>query len=97
METAHDAGLTIGAWLDRVLAGAVEEARHPKPPAAAREEVAELLAAHLGPIAETLGRVTERLAALEAKVDQQRTGPTSARTGTRGQHPRGPRLRLPDK
>ena len=96
LEAAHAAGLNIGAWIDRALARAAQEARHPKPPAATREEVAELLAARLGPIAETLGQLTERLAGLEARVDHQRTGPTSARTGTRGQHPRGPRLRLPN-
>jgi hypothetical protein len=95
LEVAHAADLTIGEWIDQVLARAAAEARHPRPPAATREEVAELLAAHLRPVAETLGRLAERLAALEEKVDR-RTGPASARTGTRGQHPRGPRLRLPD-
>ena len=94
-EAAHAAGLNIGEWIDRVLARAAAEARHPKPPAATREEVAALLAARLGPLAEALGRVAERLAAFEARMDR-RTEPTSARTGTRGQHPRGPRLRLPD-
>ncbi len=95
LEVAHAADLTVGEWVDRVLAGAVAEARQPKPPAATREEVAELLAAHLRPVAEALSRLAERLGALEAQVDQ-RPGPTAARsTRTQGQHPRGPRLRLP--
>ena len=61
LETAHDAGLTIGAWLDRVLARAVEEARHPEPPAATREEVAEVVRAQLIPIAERLASLEERV------------------------------------
>ena len=95
LEAAHAAGLNLGAWIDRALARAAQEARHPKPPPATREEVAALLDARLGPVAEALGRVAERLAAFEEKVDR-RTGPTSVRTGPRGQHPRGPRLRLPE-
>ncbi len=96
LEAAHAAGLNVGAWIDRVLARAAAEARCPKPPPATREDVAELLDARLEPVAATLGRLAERLAALEAKVDQQATRATAARsTRTQGQHPRGPRLRLP--
>ena len=32
-EVAHEAGLPIGEWVDRALAGAVEEAHNPRPPA----------------------------------------------------------------
>ena len=34
LEAAHGAGLTVGAWVEQVLARAAEEARHPRPPAA---------------------------------------------------------------
>ena len=93
-EATRAEGLTIGAWIDRALAKAAAEALRPQPPAATREEVAGLIDVRLGPIGEALGRIADRLAALENKVDR-RPGPTPARTGTRGQHPRGPRLRLP--
>ncbi len=94
-EATRAEGLTVGAWIDRALARAAEEALHPRLPAATRAEVAGLIDARLGPIGQALGRIAERLAALEERVGQ-RTGPTPARTGTRGKHPRGPRLRLPD-
>ena len=68
LEVAHAAGLTVGAWLDQVLARAAEEARHPKPPAATREEVAGLLDERLRPLEEALGRIAERLASLEEKA-----------------------------
>ncbi len=42
-EAAHGAGLTIGEWIDQALAKAVEEARSPRPPAATRAEVAEVV------------------------------------------------------
>jgi hypothetical protein len=32
-DMAHEAGLTIGEWVDRPLAKAAAEARHPRPPA----------------------------------------------------------------
>jgi hypothetical protein len=31
LEAAHGAGLTVGEWVEQVLARATEEARHPKP------------------------------------------------------------------
>ncbi len=96
LEAAHGAGLNVGEWLDQILAEAAAEALHPKPPAATREDVAELLATRLGPVEEAVGRLAERLGALEAKVGPP-TGPAATRSTTRsqGQHPRGPRLRLP--
>ncbi|HEX2256216.1 MAG TPA: hypothetical protein VHG92_05850, partial [Afifellaceae bacterium] len=95
LEVAHAADLTVGEWIDQVLAEAVAKARHPRPATATREDVTALLDARLGPLEEALDRIAERLAALEEKLEQ-RTGPSSARTGPPGQHPRGPRLRLPD-
>ncbi len=89
LEAAHGAGLTIGEWLDPVLARAVEEARHPRPPGATREDVAELLQ----PLEEALGRFTERLASLEEKAGQP--AETAIRSRTPGKNPRGPRLGLP--
>ena len=89
LETAHEAGLTIGVWVDQVLAKAVEEARYPKPAAATRADVAELLQ----PLEEALGRFTERLASLEEKAGQP--AETAIRSRTQRRNPRGPRLGLP--
>ncbi len=83
LEVAHAADLTVGEWIDQVLARAVAEARHPRPPAATREDVTALLDARLGPLEEALRRIAERFTALEEKLEQ-RTGPNSARTGPRG-------------
>jgi DNA-binding transcriptional ArsR family regulator len=57
------AGRTVGEWIDRALAKAAEEALHPKPPAATREDVAEVVREQLAP-------VIARLEALEEKADQ---------------------------
>jgi hypothetical protein len=74
-ETAHEAGLAVGDWVDRALAKAVAEARHPRPPAATREEVAEavrgLLDERLAPLVETLKGLAGRLASLEEAVGRQ--------------------------
>ena len=74
-EAAHEAGLAIGEWVDRALARAVEEARHPRPPAATREEVTEamreLLGRQLLPLLETLNGLAERLASLEGAVGRR--------------------------
>ena len=66
-EAAHGAGLTIGEWIDQVLAKAAEEARSPRPPAATRAEMAEVVREALS---EQLAPLTERLAALEEKVSR---------------------------
>ncbi len=71
LEAAHAAGLTVGEWVDQALTRAAEEARHPKPPAATREEVTGLLDERLRPIEEALGRIAERLASLEEKAGQR--------------------------
>jgi hypothetical protein len=71
LEAAHAAGLTVGEWVDQALTRAAEEARHPKPLAATREEVSGLLDARLRPVEEALGRIAERLASLEEKAGQR--------------------------
>jgi hypothetical protein len=71
LEAAHAAGLTVGGWVDQTLARAAEEAHHPKPSAATREEVAGLLDERLRPLEEALGRIAERLASLEEKAGQR--------------------------
>lgn len=94
LETAHEAGLTIGEWVNQALAKAVEEVRHPKPAAATREEVTEILDARLRPIEETLGRIAERLASLEEKAGQRaEAGAIHGRIQRR--NPQRPRLGLP--
>jgi hypothetical protein len=67
LEAAHEAGLTVGEWVERVLAGAATAARHPKPPAAGTDGT-ELLNERLRPVEEELGRLSERVAALEEQV-----------------------------
>ena len=94
LEAAHEAGLTVGAWLDQVLARVAEEARHPRPPAATREEVSGLLDEHLRPVEETLGQIAERLASLEEKAGQRaETGAIHERIQRRNLQ--RPRLGLP--
>jgi hypothetical protein len=80
LEAAHEAGLTVGQWLERVLARAAAEARHPQPPGAVGADVAEPIDERLKPIEEALGRLTERLAALEERVGQRtEPGPVAER------------------
>ena len=94
LEAAHASGLNIGEWIDRALPRAAEEARRPRPAAATREDVAELIGERLGPMEEALGRITERLATLEEQV-VQRTEAGPGRVRMHRKNPRGPRLRLP--
>ena len=69
LEAAHGAGLTVGQWVEQVLARATEEARHPKPsPAGAA--VTERINQRLRPVEEELGRIAERLASLEGRIDR---------------------------
>ena len=74
-ETAHEGGIPIGAWVDRTLAKAVEEARRPRPPAATRADVAEAVRETLGeqlaPLAERIDRLAERLGSLEEMAGRQ--------------------------
>jgi hypothetical protein len=80
LAAAHEAGLTIGQWLEQTLARAAAEARHPKPLEAAGAEIAEPIDERLKPIEEALGRLTERLAALEERVGQRtEPGPVAER------------------
>ncbi len=71
LEAAHEAQLTVGEWVEQVLARAAQEARHPRPPAPTREEVASLLDERLRPIAEALAQMAERLAPVEAKTRRE--------------------------
>ena len=69
-EAAAGQDLTIGAWLDRVLWRAAQEALKPGPPPVTRKEVERvverLLDDRLAPLAETLERLERALAAIEA-------------------------------
>jgi hypothetical protein len=71
LEAAHEAQLTVGEWVEQVLARAAEEARHPRPPALTREEVASLLDERLKPIAAALGQMAERRASFEGKTGRE--------------------------
>jgi hypothetical protein len=94
LDAAVTAGLTVGEWVDQALAGAAEEARHPKPPAATREEVSGLLDERLRPVEETLGQIAERLASLEERAGQRaETGAIHERIQRRNLQ--RPRLGLP--
>ena len=75
LDAALDAGQTVGEWVDRALARAAEEARHPRPPAASRADVAEVVQQI---VAEGLRPVLERLEQLERKTArlERATGPT---------------------
>jgi hypothetical protein len=80
LKAAAAAGLTIGEWVDQALTRAAEEARNPRPPAASREEVAEIieraLEARLQPIAKRLER-----------LEQGSTTPGIVRGGANGTDP----------
>lgn len=65
LDTALAAGQTVGEWVDRTLAKAAEEARSPRPPAASRADVAEVVQRA---VTEGLRPVLERLAQLERKT-----------------------------
>jgi hypothetical protein len=86
LEAAHEAGLTVGAWIEQVLARAAKEVRHPKPAEGA--DVTELINERLIPTEEALGRLTERLAALEGKVGH-RTEPGPVAEGAQAPAPSG--------
>jgi hypothetical protein len=97
LDAALDAGQTVGQWIDQALARAAEEARHPRPPAASRTDVAEVVQQAL---AEGLRPVLERLEQLERKtarlVRAAEGADSTSRvtTAARGAHLR-PRLTLP--
>jgi hypothetical protein len=93
LEAAHAAGLTVGEWADQALARAAEDARHPKPSAATREEVAGLLDERLRPVEEALGRIAEQLAALEKAGPRSEAGAIHDRIQRRNLQ--RPRLGLP--
>ncbi|HEX2135661.1 MAG TPA: hypothetical protein VHG30_07090 [Microvirga sp.] len=70
LAAAHEAGLTVGAWLEQVLARAAREARGSKPVTASATHGSDLLDERLKPIQEELRRIAERLASLEGRIDQ---------------------------
>ncbi len=69
LEAAHGAGLTVGEWVEQGLARATEEAQHPKP-SPAGVDVTERINQRLRPVEEELGRIAERLASLEGRIDR---------------------------
>ena len=97
LDAALAADLTVGEWVERALARAAEEARHPRPPAASRAEVAEVVQRA---VAEGLRPVVERLEQLERKTArlvrtvERADGAPRVTTAVRGAHQR-PRLSLP--
>ena len=81
-EATRAEGLAVGEWIDRALAAAAEEALHPKPPAATREDVAEVVREQLAP-------VVARLAVLEGRATGRAAGPEEEPAGE-GAAPRPP-------
>ena len=71
LDAALAADLTVGAWVDRALAKAAEEARHPKPPAATRAEVAELLETRLRPLEAALAQLAGQPAPREGETGRE--------------------------
>ena len=97
-EAAQAEGLTIGEWIDRALAKAAEEALHPKPPAATREDVAEVVREQLAPILarlETLEGKAGQAAKARAPIKRADVGP--ARAAVRGEAPERPRRKLTEE
>jgi DNA-binding NarL/FixJ family response regulator len=97
-DTAQATGLTIGEWIDRALAQAAEEALHPKPPAATREDVAEVVREQLAPILtrlEALEGKTGQAAKARAPIKRADVGP--ARAVVRGEAPERPRRKLTEE
>ena len=106
-EATRAEGLTVGEWVDRALAQAAAEALHPKPAAATRADVAEVVREQLAPI-------LVRLEALEGKVEQtaepeeptgeavprapiKRADVGPARAAVRGEAPERPRRGLTEE
>ncbi|HET6520603.1 MAG TPA: helix-turn-helix domain-containing protein [Geminicoccaceae bacterium] len=77
LDAALAAGLSVGEWVERALARAAEEARNPRPPAASRGDVAELIDARLKPIEEAIGRLAGHPAPREGEAGRG-TRPESA-------------------
>ena len=70
LEAAHEAGLTVGEWVERILARAAKEAWGAKQVTASGTDGAERLDERLRPIQDELRRIAERLASLEGRIDQ---------------------------
>jgi hypothetical protein len=84
LEAAHEAQLTVGEWVEQVLARAAKEVRHPRPPAATQEEVAGVVRELLS---EPLASIAERLAALEANTRRQAVATSPAEAEETGEPP----------
>jgi hypothetical protein len=94
LDAALAASLTVGEWIDRALAQAAEEARHPRPPAATREDVAEVVREQLAPVIarlEDLEEKADQTGAARAPLKRADIGP--ARAAVRGEAPERPRRR----
>ena len=65
------AGLRVGDWVDQALARAAEEARHPKPPAATREDVAELIDARLKSLEAAVAQLAGHPASHEGEAGRE--------------------------
>ena len=97
-EACQAEGLTVGEWIDWALAKAAEEALHPKPPAATREDVAEVVREQLAPILarlEALGGKAGQAAKVRAPIKRADVGP--ARAAVRGEVPGRPGRRLTEE
>ncbi len=97
-EATQAAGLTVGEWIDRALAKAAAEVLHPKPPAATREDVAEVVREQLAPILarlEALDGKAHQAGAARAPIKRADIGP--ARAAVRGEAPERPRRKLTEE
>ena len=97
-EAAQAAGLTIGEWIDKALAKAAEDALHPKPAAATREDVAEVVREQLVPIFARLDALEGKAGqAAKARAPLKRADVGPARVAVRGEAPERPRRRLTEE
>ena len=92
-EATRAEGLAVGEFLDRALAKAAEEALHPKPPAATREDVAEVVREQLAPVITRLETLEGRTGA-RPPIERADVGP-APRAKVRGKAPGRPRRGLP--
>ncbi len=107
-DAAQAAGLTIGEWIDKALAKAAEDALHPKPAAATRGDVAEVVREQLAPILARLEALEgkagqaaepkELASAARAPIKRADVGPARAAVRGRGREaPARPRQRLTEE
>ena len=97
-EATRSEGRTVGEWIDRALAKAAEETLHPKPPAATRADVTEVVREQLAPLVarlEALEGEAGRAAVARPPIKRADVGP--ARAGVRREGPGRPRRGLPEE